>query len=493
MASRCIFSVAKDFRTFHDVAPSQTSTAKKVYSLTQVARSIRMALERATGNKSWLIRAEILNITGDLGSKTVYVDLVEETNGRQSSKMRGIIWPQIGAEIARELGAEAKSILRPGAEVVFEARIEFHELYGVSLFIEKVDLRHMLGELERRKQATIAQLEKQGATHWNKRIPMPLVPQRIALVGSPGTSGFRDFVTKALLNGEGLRLIIESFPASVQGQAAPKELQQSIERAEASKPDLIVLVRGGGGKLDLDAFNDLELCLAIARCTVPIWTGIGHESDLVVADLVAHRSLKTPTDVAVSIVAELVNAASELEWMKLRMDKRVRLWRQVQDGQLGQWHQTLRWAGERFIREKQSELRQMHRSIGMIAPSFISRQRTKWSELERRFCWISQHLIQKEQEELIRVEKAIHQAYRLRLMAVRSEMANWSRTLHSLHPKQTLKRGFMLAEKNGTFVLRISDLHPQESFELVGHDGRIQVQPISPMKKESESQTDASS
>lgn len=468
------------------MATSQSSTAKKVYSLTQVARSIRLALERATANKSWLVRAEILSISDGLGTKTVYVDLVEEINGRQSSKMRGIIWPQIGAEIARELGDDAKSVLRPGAEVVFEARIEFHEVYGVSLFIEKVDLRHMLGELERRKQATIAELIKRGATEWNKRIPMPLAPQRIALVGSPGTSGFRDFVTKALQNEYGLRIVIDSFPASVQGQSAPNELKQAIELAAASKPDLIVLVRGGGGKLDLDAFNDLELCLAIAQCSIPVWTGIGHESDLVVADLVANRKLKTPTDVAVTIVAELANIASELDWMKIRMDKRVRIWRQVQNGQLTQWQQMVQWAGERFIREKQSEMKRMHRSIAIHAPAFLTRQRTILVESERRFFWIAQHRIQSEQEELLRAEKALQHSYRLRFAAAKSELSNWSRTLHSLHPKQTLKRGFMLAEKNGEFILRISDLASRDQFELVGYDGRIQVQAISPEKNKTD-------
>ena len=89
------------------------------------------------------------------------------------------------------------------------------------------------------------------------------------------------------------RVRIEAHQSSVQGVSAAEELAAGIRQAEATQPDLIVLVRGGGGKLDLDAYNDFELCLAIARSTVPVWTGIGHESDLVVADLVAHTAWKT--------------------------------------------------------------------------------------------------------------------------------------------------------------------------------------------------------
>ena len=163
-----------------------TTSPSKVYSLTQVAQSIRLALERATANRSWLVKAEILKISEGLGQKTVYLDLVEEQGGRQTAKMRGVIWPQNGAEIQSELGEETSSILKSGSEVVFSARIQFHERFGLSLFIDRVDLRHMLGEMERRKEATLAQLKKLGALQWNKRIPLPTLPQRLRLWGHLG-------------------------------------------------------------------------------------------------------------------------------------------------------------------------------------------------------------------------------------------------------------------------------------------------------------------
>ena len=138
-------------------------TETKVYSLSQVARSIRKALERATANKSWLVKAEILSISEGIGKKTVYLDLVEEAEGRQNAKMRGIIWAGAGQNILAELGDEAAQILKPGSEVVFSARIQFHERYGLALHIDRIDLRFMLGELERRKQITTARLKEMGA------------------------------------------------------------------------------------------------------------------------------------------------------------------------------------------------------------------------------------------------------------------------------------------------------------------------------------------
>jgi hypothetical protein len=155
-----------------DLNSPPTSNESKVYSLSQVARSIRLALERATANKSWLVRAEIVSISGNLGERTVYLDLVEESEGRQNAKMRGIIWAANGKRILEELGPEAGQVLQAGSEVVFSARIQFHERYGVSLHIDKIELRFMLGELERRKQATIERLKKEGVLDLNRRIPV---------------------------------------------------------------------------------------------------------------------------------------------------------------------------------------------------------------------------------------------------------------------------------------------------------------------------------
>jgi len=291
----------------------------KVYSLRQVAQSIRKALEAATGGRTWLIRAEVVKVSGALGKGHVYLDLVDESEGVRQAALRGVIWSAAGGRIAEELGEAAASLLAPGAKLVFSARVQFSEIHGLSLSIERIEVQYMLGELERRKQATIAALKRAGALEWNRRIALPLVPTRIALIGSPGTSGFRDFCTKLLHHPARYRVHITAFAATVQGSAAPAELREALARAEELAPDVVVFVRGGGSKLDLDAFNDEALCLAIARCPHPVLTGIGHESDTTVADLVAHTALRTPTDAADAVLRRFDAAAGELNAAALQL------------------------------------------------------------------------------------------------------------------------------------------------------------------------------
>lgn len=452
-----------------------TTSPSKVYSLTQVAQSIRLALERATANRSWLVKAEILKISEGLGQKTVYLDLVEEQGGRQTAKMRGVIWPQNGAEIQSELGEETASILKSGSEVVFSARIQFHERFGLSLFIDRVDLRHMLGEMERRKQATLSQLKKLGALQWNKRIALPTLPQKVALVGSPGTSGFRDFVTKTLGHPNRFNIQLQTYASGVQGVNAPEQLKNALLEAQASKPDLIVLVRGGGSKLDLDAFNDFSLCEAIASCPVPVWTGIGHESDLVVADLVAQRALKTPTDAAVALTHAFEETAYALELMAQKIERRFNLWNQGQQSSMVQFRKTLEWAGKNALVQRQVEITGFQKMLSIQGYLLIDRQRRSVAELEHRCTRASRQFIDFMRREMQndgrRMQQAIHQQFQRK----RIELGRSQSLIRTLHPAQTLKRGFMLLKRGDAVLTKTSETQKGELLQLESHDGSIPI------------------
>ena len=452
-----------------------TTSPSKVYSLTQVAQSIRLALERATANRSWLVKAEILKISEGLGQKTVYLDLVEEQGGRQTAKMRGVIWPQNGAEIQSELGEETSSILKSGSEVVFSARIQFHERFGLSLFIDRVDLRHMLGEMERRKQATLAQLKKLGALQWNKRIPLPTLPQKVALVGSPGTSGFRDFVTKTLGHPNRFKIQIKAYASGVQGANAPEQLKNALLEAQASQPDLIVIVRGGGSKLDLDAFNDFGLCEAIASCAVPVWTGIGHESDLVVADLVAHRTLKTPTDAAVALTDAFEETAYTLELMAQKIERRFNLWNQGQQSSMVQFRKTLEWAGKNALAQRQVEITGFQKMLSIQGYLLIDRQRRSVAELEHRCKRSSRQFIDFMRRELQNDGRRIQQATHQQLQHKRIELGRSQSLIRTLHPAQTLKRGFMLLKRGDAVLTKTSETQKGELLQLEGNDGSIPI------------------
>ena len=294
---------------------------KKVFSLYQLNKSIKNTLESKTGNASFWVRAEIAKITV---SRTghAYLDLVEEVNGVQQAAIKGNIWRSTFEKIKKELGGSSESVLQVGSEIVFKCSVSFHEVHGLSLLIDAIDLSFMLGELERRKAEAILKIKKEGIHLLNASLPLPLVIQKIALVGSPGTAGFRDFVKHVIDNDFLFKYDINVYATSVQGVDAPNQLSKAILEADKDKPDVIVILRGGGSPMDLDCFNNYTLAIDISSLQVPVLTGIGHESDFSLADLVANRDFKTPTDVGDFIVDRTNSFSSTLVDIATRVGSR---------------------------------------------------------------------------------------------------------------------------------------------------------------------------
>jgi exodeoxyribonuclease VII large subunit len=412
-----------------------------IYTLSQLGESLRRTLERATeGNAMWF-RAEVAQVKGS-GAGHVYLDLVEEDQGTKLAAMRATIWRDQHREIVRELGDAASDVLRKGAEIVFSARVRYHAVYGVSLAVETIDLSAMLGEAERRKQATLLALRAEGALERNGRLPLPRLVTRVALVGSPGTSGFRDFAVHLLCNEGNFRYDVEVFSASVQGKDATPSLRHALVKAEAWKPDAVVVVRGGGSALDLDAFNDLELCRTVADLGVPVLTGIGHETDLSVVDMVAHRAFKTPTAVADFLIDRSATEAARLQDALAQISVRAR-------GRLGVEHQRLA----------------SHRQFLQLHPA----QTLNHAQV------MLQHL-----------RERLHATTTQVLERHVQRMAQLQSTLNALRPDRTLQRGFAVVRRDGASVRDASALAVDDLLTLTFHLGTAearvtQVRPANPV------------
>lgn len=410
------------------VAPQETE--KTIYSLSQLGRSLKRTLEQVTAGKVMWFRAEIAELSRS-GAGHLYLSLVEEQAGRPVAKMKATIWQGQLRNIRQELGDLADQVLSEGSEIVFSGQVTFHEVYGLSLVIDAVDLQSMLGEAERRKQATIATLQQEGAMERNRAHALPHPTQRIALIGSPGTSGFRDFVTHLLQNEWGLGFDVHVFPAVVQGKESPATVIEALRLAAGIGPDAIALVRGGGSALDLDAFNDLDMCRAIADSPVPVLTGIGHETDLSVADMVAHSAFKTPTAVADFLVERSLKEWSRLvDWtgqMQTLVNHRLAIERQA----LARHGQTLR------IQPRQ----QLH-----LASTSLNHLRER----------LQQHLgqwVERQAQQLARIEASVQ----------------------ALNPSETLKRGFSVVRVGGQVVKRASDVQEGSPLTIQLHEGTLRA------------------
>ncbi|MFT7589565.1 MAG: exodeoxyribonuclease VII large subunit, partial [Limisphaerales bacterium] len=275
----------------------QLKPPRKVFTLLQLTESIRQAIQASTKGSWYWIRAEIAQIDKS-GSGHHYLELIDNKNDQVRAKSRAMIWADDYARIKRELGDEVSHVLQTGTVIQCQVEISFHNVYGFSLYLKEVDLSFNLGELERKKQETIKALQKADIIDRNANLQLATIPQYIGIIGAPDTAGFADFVQQLLFNEEKYNFQIEVFPGAVQGEQAIPSLIQRLDKADKKKLDLIVLIRGGGSRMDLELFNNSEIAFKIAQLNTPIITGIGHETDSSVADLVAYHSCKTPTAAA---------------------------------------------------------------------------------------------------------------------------------------------------------------------------------------------------
>ncbi len=226
------------------------------------------------------------------------MELVDTVDNKTSALISATLWSGTYNNVKAKIGNDLVEILKAGNKVLFSIRIEYHKIYGLKLNILDIDPSYSYGEVERRKQETIQRLKEEGLYDLQKELYLPVISKRIALIGSPGTAGYRDFLSKLKNNSIYQNFKIKEFASTVQGDRAAKEMIGVLKEASSYDVDAIVILRGGGSKMDLNIFNDYELSKEICLTKVPVITGIGHEYDEVVAGMVCRRRCITPTAAA---------------------------------------------------------------------------------------------------------------------------------------------------------------------------------------------------
>jgi len=269
---------------------------KKTYTLTQLVDSVKSVINRAYSESAYWVAAELvkLNIKGG----HYYMELADSVEGFNTAQMKAVVWRTQVLALQTNLGEEFKQLMQPGNRLLFRVSVTFHEIYGLSLTILDLDPAFTYGEIELKKKQTIERLQQEGLYDLQKQLRLPLIVKRVVLIGSPDTSGYRDFLTEMTTNNIFRNFTIQQIATTVQGDRAVSEICAALQEADTYDADAIVLIRGGGSKMDLNVFNDYQICSVIAGLRLPLITGIGHETDEVVADLVANTRQITPTAVA---------------------------------------------------------------------------------------------------------------------------------------------------------------------------------------------------
>jgi len=395
-----------------------------------VKRSIRSCLP-----DTYWVQAELSDVRTNY-SGHCYLEFVQKDAGGNNliAKARGTVWSNIFKMLKPYFEQETGQSFTSGIKVLVEVSVEFHELYGYSLTVLDIDPTYTVGDMERKRREILRQLEEEGVIDLNKELEMPMLPQRVAVISSATAAGYGDFCNQLANNPRGYGFRTELFPAIMQGERVEESVIAALdaiyERMEEF--DVVVIIRGGGATSDLSGFDTYALAANVAQFPLPIITGIGHERDDTILDMVAHTRVKTPTAAAEYLIACMDRVSERLDDLSYRLQQGVR--------------NRLLWEHRRMESLKQRIPSAVYKRIADAKYGLLASRRDL-QMASRQFLSIRKH--------------------RLELLQQR---------LNDALPEKQLARGYSITLKDGKAVKDVSVLKEGDLVTTLLHRGRIELE-----------------
>lgn len=292
---------------------------KQFIDLFELQSRLKQGIESLFPNRFW-VKAEVSSVKARNGGHC-YLELSQSDSTGLVAKTSAIIWSSKYRIIDPYFRSVTGSPIQEGMVILVEVQVNFSQLYGLSLIINDVDPEFSLGIKELERQKTIERLQKEGLMDLQKGLQLPLLPYRIAVVSAEDAAGYRDFVRHIAENPYGFQYDITLFPALMQGADCPQSIISALDCAldDGQDWDAVLILRGGGSKLDLACFDDYDLAAVIAQYPLPVLTAIGHDQDFHVCDMVAHEYVKTPTALADFLLSMYEQEDERISSLETRM------------------------------------------------------------------------------------------------------------------------------------------------------------------------------
>lgn len=409
--------------------------ALTLYELNNLVRSV---LEETLPDSYW-VQAELSEVrVGRNGH--CYLEFVQKDTRSNAlvAKARGTIWRSVFALLKPYFEEETGQSFVSGLKVMVQVHVSFHELYGYSLTITDIDPTYTMGDMVRRRREILQQLEDDGVLTLNKELKLPRLIQRIAVISSATAAGYGDFSHQMIDNAYGFHLQLGFFPAVMQGDKVEASLIAALDEVAKNRDhwDVVVIIRGGGAVSDLSGFDTYLLANCCAQFPLPVFTGIGHERDDTVIDMVAHSRFKTPTAVASFLVERMKNNADELSEQTVRLRNAV--------------YSIMDHEKERF--------QCIAYRIPSISVQFRIREEARIDRLNSKLGYAARHLMTSHFHRLEQVEKNIYSLISQYLFREIQRLEWVERNLQLASPERWLSLGYSITTKKGKVVRKASDL-----------------------------------
>lgn len=433
---------------------------QEVYSLLDVLNAVGRTIQRNLAGPYW-VHAEIAEISF---RGHCYLTLAEnDASGRIVAKCRATIWQSTFNTLSKTFFEQTGLYLSSGMRVQVLASPNFHSEYGFSLNIVGIEPRYTLGEIALRRQETINRLAQEGIIENNKKLILPLLPQKIAVISSATAAGYQDFINQLTNNPLGYKFYFALYPAIMQGEKSPQsvidallQIKNDVEThgrvcQNESLFDAVVIIRGGGSEMDLKAFDDYEVAKEVALFPLPVLTGIGHTKDTSVVDIVANRELKTPTAVADFLIHAIDSA-----------------WKNVEDCS----QRLFSYAAMALDNEKQI-LTQITEFLSAKAKTATNLEKQKVDTCTYRLQISAKRLETDALREIASKQESISKALKFSISKKLSFFDLLEQKIKSISPEEAFKRGYSLTLKDGK-PISAANLKEGDKIETICADGKIE-------------------
>jgi exodeoxyribonuclease VII large subunit len=433
-------------------------------TLTELQLIIRDSLYMALPDFFW-VTAEISELREN-SSGHCYLELVEKISEDKNprARIRAIIWSTRFRFLKAFFENSTSQTLREGIKILIKVKVEYHELYGLSLIISDIDPAFTIGDMAMKRQLILAQLDKEGVLLMNKELQFPPVPQRIAIISSRNAAGYTDFMNHLKGNSFGYVFYTTLIEASLQGKETEQDVIGALDTIASNQEafDVVVLIRGGGSQSDLSWFDSYNIAYHITQFPLPVITGIGHEKDVSVTDLVAHTALKTPTAVAdflIDSVADTENRINEISRAIAELSKTIleRNRNKIDTASIRLLPMT-----RLMLSEVQSMLSSRKIDISNSGKAIIFRASLIAAKHNSRLIDSSRSLLNKKSNLIDRKLDTFYSAAQNLINTQKLRVTIPENRLQLLNPENVLMRGYTITSLNGKILKKGDSLNEED-------------------------------
>lgn len=455
---------------------------KQIFTLKQVVSSIKKTIDERYKTAYW-VKAEMHKLNR-FPSGHCFPELVQKEEGKIVAQLSGTIWKTVIDRVNKSFMELLKEPLKEGTNLLLLVKVTFSETYGLSLQILDIDPSFVLGELQREREETLKRLTKEGILNNNQNLKFPLLPKRIAIISADTSKGLSDFMNVLQGNEYGYRFYTHLFPAALQGDIAPESIQRQLRIIEKVKDyfDVVVIVRGGGGEVSMTCYNNFDLCKAIVNFPLPVLTGIGHSTNLTVAEMIAYRNGITPTELAEMLIRSFHDFAVPLDDAQrivIRTAEDVLAEAEKNLGYMQKLFLTMVTA--EFSRQKVS-LKEVERNL---VKSFRDWNNLKNNEINReseRMAKEAQYLVRSHQQKLAAFSEKLKPSVDRTLRTQTEKIAQLGKNIDLLSPKMVLRRGYSITRANGKAISKENPVKKGDKILTFTHDFELESE-INELKK----------